>query len=110
KPATDEEFTKVQQNAVLQLPGGWETNGAVLSALEEQVKYNRGDDYWTNYASRVRNLTVKDIQTAAGKVIKPSQMVWIVVGDRAKIEQGIRELNIGDIQVMQAEKVEAKAY
>lgn len=110
KPATDEEFGKVQQNAVLQLPGGWETNGAVLSALEEQVKYNRGDDYWTNYASRVRNLTVKDVHAAAGKVIKPSQMVWIVVGDRTKIEQGIRELNIGEIQVMQAEKVEAKAF
>jgi zinc protease len=110
KPATEEEFSKVQQNAVLKLPGGWETNGAVLSALEEQVKYNRGDDYWTNYASRIRNLKVSDIQTAAGKVIKPTQMVWIVVGDRSKIEQRIRELNLGEVQVMEAEKVEAKAF
>jgi hypothetical protein len=37
-------------------------------------------------------------------------MVWIVVGDRSKIEKGIRELNLGDVQVMEAEKVETKAF
>lgn len=109
KPATEEEFTKVQQNAVMQLPGGWETNGAVLGALEEQMKYNRGDDYWNNYANKIRNLKVKDIQAAATKVIKPDQMVWIVVGDRAKIEKDIRDLKLGDVEIIEAEKTSPKA-
>ncbi|HVF97089.1 MAG TPA: pitrilysin family protein [Flavisolibacter sp.] len=110
KPATQEEFSKVQQNAVLQLPGGWETNAAVLGALEEQVKYNRGDDYWDKYAGRLRSMTVKDIQGAATKVIKPEQMVWIVVGDRAKIEKDIRDLNLGEVQIIEAEKPAKKAF
>ncbi len=110
KPATAEEFSKVQQNAVLQLPGGWETNASVLYALEEQVKYNRGDDYWPGYAGRIRNLTVSDIQNAANKVIKPSQLTWIIVGDRSKIEKGIAELNLGEIHLIAAEDKESKGF
>ena len=110
KPPTAEEFAKVQQNAVLQLPGGWETNAAVLSALEEQVKYNRGSDYWTNYASKIRNMTLKDITAASTKVVRPSQMVWIIVGDRNKIEKGIAELNLGEIRFIDSEGREKKGF
>jgi predicted Zn-dependent peptidase len=110
KPATQEEFDKVQANAVMQLPGGWETNGAVIAALEEQVKYNRGKDYWPNYANKIRMLTLKDIQAAAGKVIKPGEMTWLIVGDRKKIEKGIRDLNLGEIHFINSEGKETKTF
>jgi zinc protease len=29
-------------------------------------------------------------------------LIWIVVGDRAKIEAGIRELNLGEIRFIDA--------
>ncbi len=111
KPATEEEFSKVQQNAVLQLPGGWETNAAVLRALEEQVKYNRGDDYWPTYSTKIRNMKLQDINTAAKKVVKPSQMVWVIVGDRSKIEKGITELKLGELHFIDSEgKEKGKAF
>ncbi|HUQ97534.1 MAG TPA: pitrilysin family protein [Chitinophagaceae bacterium] len=110
KPATAEEFAKVQQNAVMQLPGGWETNGAVLRALEEQVKYNRGDDYWTSYASKIQNMNLQQINAAAQNVVKPSQMVWVIVGDRSKIEKGIRDLKLGDIHFIDSEGKEEKGF
>lgn len=109
-PPTKEEFGKVQGNAVLQLPGGWETNSAVLNALEEQVKYNRGNTYWPNYASMIRKLTVNDIQSAAKKVIDPSKFTWVIVGDKAKIEKDIRDLNLGEIHVIDTEGKEVKAF
>ncbi|HEY9362955.1 MAG TPA: pitrilysin family protein [Chitinophagaceae bacterium] len=108
--ATAEEFEKVQNNAVLQLPGGWETNSAVLSALEEQVKYNRGKNYWPEYAGKIRNMTVKDIQAAATKVIKPGEMTWIIVGDRSKIEQKIRDLKLGEVHIIDSEGKENKGF
>lgn len=110
KPATAEEFSKVQQNAVLQLPGGWETNGSVLRALEEQVKYNRPDDYWSTYAARIRNMNLQQINTAAQAVVKPSQMVWVIVGDRSKIEKGISELKLGEIHFIDTEGKEKKTF
>ncbi|HEU4860084.1 MAG TPA: pitrilysin family protein, partial [Chitinophagaceae bacterium] len=110
KPATQEEFSKVQANAVMQLPGGWETNGAVVAALEEQVKYNRGKDYWPNYANKIKNLSLKDIQLAATKVIQPGQMTWLIVGDRKKIEKSIRDLNLGEIHFITTEGKEIKTF
>lgn len=42
-----------------------------------------------------------DTANAAGRsYIRPEQLVWVVVGDRAKIEPGIRALNLGDVQVL----------
>ena len=110
KSATIDEFNKVQTNAVLQLPGGWETNAAVLGALEEQVKYNRGKDYWTNYANKIRNLTLQDIHNASKKVINPDQMTWLIVGDRKKIEESIRKLNLGEIHFIDTEGKEKKIF
>jgi len=109
-PATQEEFNKVQANAVMQLPGGWETNAAVVAALEEQVKYNRGKDYWPNYANKIKNLSLKDIQLAATKVIQPGQMTWLIVGDRKKIEKSIRDLNLGEVHFITTEGKETKTF
>ncbi len=30
-------------------------------------------------------------------------MVWVIVGDRAKIEGGIRELKIGELRILDAD-------
>jgi zinc protease len=109
KPATAAEFAKVQRNAVLQLPGNWETSDAVLSAMEEMVLYNRGADYWPQYAQKVRTLTLADINTAAKNLVKPGQLTWVIVGDRKKIEAGIRELKLAEVHFLDAEGREQKA-
>jgi zinc protease len=103
KPATDVEFKRVQGNAVLQLPGNWETNYAVSSSLQNNIIYNRKLSYLDNYATMLQNLSLNAIQDASKKVIKPSSLTWVIVGDRAKIENGIRELNIGTIKYIDSE-------
>jgi len=97
KPITDLEFNKVQGNAVSQLPGEWETNNAVLASLQQAIKYNRGISYLNTYADMLRGLKIADIQKSAVKIVKPENLTWLIVGDRSKIEQGIRELNLGTI-------------
>jgi len=108
KPATDLEFNKVRSNAVSQLPGSWETNDAVLGALQESIQYDRGVGYLNNYAAMLQQLKVADIQKAATKIIKPSNLTWLMVGDRAKIESSIKELNIGSIRYIDTEGNEVK--
>ncbi len=87
-----------------------QTIAAVIRALEEQVKYNRGDDYWPTYSTKIRNMNLQDINMAAQKVVKPSQMIWVVVGDRSKIEKGIRDLNLGEIHFIDSEGKEKKVF
>ena len=108
KPATEAEFNKVRGNSILQLPGTWETNGAVLGSLQEAIMYDRGISYLNNYAAMLQNLQLGNIQNTAKKVIKPNGLTWVIVGDRAKIEKGIQELNIGPIKYIESEGKEVK--
>lgn len=108
KPATQEEFNKVQNNALLQLPGIWETNYAVMNALQDVITYNRGNEYLTNYPAMLRKLTLDDIKKGSLKIIKPNNLIWVIVGDRSKIENGVKELNIGPIKYLSAEGEEVK--
>jgi zinc protease len=96
-PATDEEIAKVKDNNTLSLPGRWETAAAVLRDIGEIVTYDLPDDYWDTYADSVRSVSSEQISEAAEQIIKPDNLVWVVVGDREKIEGRIRELELGEI-------------
>ncbi len=96
-PATDEELNKVKNNNTLSLPGRWETANAVLRDIAVIVAYDLPDNYWDTYVENVRNLSLKQIAESADSVIKPDNLVWVVVGDREIIEPKIRELELGEI-------------
>ena len=51
----------------------------------------------------MRALTLRDMATAAEKLIRPESMIWVVVGDRSKIEAGVRELNYGEVKSIDAD-------
>lgn len=103
KPITAEEFQNAKNNAVLALPGQWETMGTVLGSLEEIVQYGLPDDYYQKYPGLVQKLTMADLSKAATKTIHPQSVIWIVVGDRARIEPKIRELGYSRIAVIDAD-------
>lgn len=109
RPATEAEFKKVQGNAVLQLPGIWETNGSVLNTLQNALNYERGMSYLQNYASMLQHMKLSDVQKAAARIIQPAHITWVIVGDRSKIEKGIKELNIGPVQFIDSEGAENKS-
>jgi zinc protease len=75
----------------------------VLRDIGEIVDFDLDDNYWNTYADSVRNLSIDQISTAASDVVQPGRMIWVVVGDRQKIESGIRELEIGDIATLDAD-------
>lgn len=103
KPANTDEFDRTQNDRVLALPGRWETFNAVQGALGYIVQYGLPDNYYQTYADKVRNLKLDATNAAAQKVLKPSAMTWVVVGDRAKIEAGVRELNLGEVRIIDAD-------
>ena len=77
--------------------------GAVAGSLSDIVTYGLDDRYFDTYGDRVRALTPSDVSAAAKAVIHPERLVWVVVGDRSKIESGIRELNLGEIRFIDAD-------
>ena len=102
-PANDEELQKALANQTLQLAGQWETINAVRGSMQQIVRFGLQDDYWNNYAESVLSLDLDRIENAAEEVVRPENLVWIVVGDRAVIEEGIAALNLGEIHVIDAD-------
>jgi zinc protease len=103
RPVTPEELAKAQANLTLSLPGQWETIGAVGGSVAEIVRFDLPHDYYATFASNVRALQVADVSGAARETVQPDKLVWVVVGDRAKIESGIRELNLGPLSFLDAD-------
>jgi zinc protease len=67
------------------------------------VRFNLPDDYYASYPRKVHALAVNDLAKAAGDVVRPDNLVWVIVGDRAKIETDIRDLGWGDTQLLDAD-------
>ncbi|MGE0351901.1 MAG: M16 family metallopeptidase [Gemmatimonadales bacterium] len=103
KPATSDELGRAKATLTLTLPGRWETMGAVLGSISEMVTFGLPDNYYDSYAARVRSLTTTAMTPAAKEVVHPDNMIWVVVGDRAKIEPGIKALNLGEVRVIDAD-------
>ena len=103
KPVTADELKASQNGLTLTLPGQWETMNAVLGSINEIVTYGLPDNYYETYASKVDALTPAEMTPAAKVVIAPDRLIWVVVGDRTKIEAGIRELNLGEIHLIDAD-------
>ncbi|MEL7304847.1 MAG: pitrilysin family protein [Myxococcota bacterium] len=99
KPITQLEFDRIVKNFVRRLPGQFETTSAVLSAMLENQRFGRKQDYVSTLASQYRALGLADAKRAAQEVIDPKDLIWLVVGDRKTIEPEIRKLGLGEIQV-----------
>jgi len=103
RPVTEEELARVQDQETLSMPGSRETVNGVIGSIADIIEHNLPDNYYETLPARIRGLTVQDMKTAAERLLHPNKMVWVVVGDRAKIEKGIRELNFGELKLVDAD-------
>jgi zinc protease len=100
KPPTADELAKVQKNMTLRLPGSWETMGAVSNTIGDLVTYGLPDDYVETYPKKVRALNLDAVSEVAKMLIHPNNLIWVIVGDRSKIEASVRELGYGEVKYL----------
>jgi predicted Zn-dependent peptidase len=103
KPLTHEEIEKIKVGDVRSMPGEYQTTGSVLGAIAGITLYDRPDDYVQTLKPRIDAQSDAAVQAAAVEVIKPEALTWVVVGDLKKIEKPIRDLKIGDVQIVDAD-------
>jgi zinc protease len=100
RPPTPAELNTQRTNTLLGMGSRWETSGAVIGSLIEIERVGLPADYWSSYADKYRAVTPADVQAAAKAIIPDQNHVWVIVGDRAKIEKGVRELNLGEVRIV----------
>jgi zinc protease len=102
-PVAGPELTMAQDGMTRTMPGEWETQRAVAASIGELVRFGLPDDYFATFPGKVRALKTGDVDATAKKTLMPDKMVWVVVGDRAKIEAGIKELGWGEVKYLDAD-------
>ena len=80
----------------------WEAATAVGGSLDSMLEYGLPDDYWDKMATNYKALTVADMVSASKTLIPDQNHIWVVVGDRAKIEKDVRGLNLGEVHIVDA--------
>jgi zinc protease len=103
RPATAEEVTKIRNRDVRALSGRYETNAAVAGAITEMITFGRPDNYVRTLKGRIEAQTDDGVRAAAREALDPARLTWVVIGDLAKIEQPIRDLKLGTVQVLDAD-------
>jgi zinc protease len=72
-----------------------------MSGIEDIVSNERDFNYLNTLSDKRNAILLKDVRVAAEKYIDPNSWTWVIVGDLSKIEEDIRNLNIGDVQIIE---------
>ena len=103
RPVAGDEFTSIMRGTVSRLPARFETLTSLESAALQMVNLNLAPDYWSTYATRVRALSEGHLAAASKRYVRPDEIIWVVVGDLRKIEEGVTSLQLGEVSRLNLE-------
>ena len=98
----DEEMTLMVKGKTLPLPGRFATSSSVINYIMSNEHYGRPYYYAETLSDKYKSLTPKMLQQTAKDNLRPDAMYWVIVGDLSNIEENIRSLNLGDVEVWDA--------
>jgi zinc protease len=103
KPMTAEELALAKDSQSRSLPGMFEGSNEAAGALAEIFLYDLSPDYYAKLPERLSAVTAADAETVAQKYLHPDQMILVCVGDRAKFEADLKKLDLGSIEIRDAD-------
>jgi len=99
KPATAEELQRVKLNRTRSLPGQFATRRGFLRSMISSDSYGLPYDHAESTAARVDAVTLDGVNCRAKSLMRPGELTWVIVGDLSLIEQKVRSLNYGEVEV-----------
>ncbi|HET9743741.1 MAG TPA: pitrilysin family protein [Terriglobales bacterium] len=99
EPLSADEIAMAKSAVARSLPGEFESTGRTARTISQLFLYDLPDDYYRTLPSKIENVSSDEVQRVTMQYIDPAKMSIVIVGDKAKIESGIKELNLGDFQM-----------
>jgi len=81
------------------LPGRFERGTDAAATFAELFTYDMPLNYFSTLPERINAVTTEQAQSMAKKYILPEKMIVLAVGDRAKIEEDMKKLNFGKVEI-----------
>jgi zinc protease len=97
KPITDEELDKAKNYIALGYPDNFSSVGSIAGQLAEMVQYDLPESYFNDFIGKVLSVKKEDVRRVAKKYVDTDDLAIIIVGDKTKIEKGLKETKIGKI-------------
>lgn len=94
QPVSSVEYQRVTEGAIRGLPNQFETNGDVLAAIAKNDRLGRPEDYYVRLAATYRAIDARRIGAAAGQYLQPTDLTWVIVGDRKVVEPQLQGLGL----------------
>jgi zinc protease len=94
RPITEEELDAAKAGILQGYPASFERSGMVLNHLIQLLVFDLPDDYFETVGPSITAVSLEDAHRIASERIKDDCIQLLVVGDREKIESGLRELGI----------------
>ena len=98
RPLTDAELRLSKDNIIRSLPGNFESARGVNGQLADLWTFGLPIDYYTKLPAQIEGVTSADAQAAAEKYVHPENLILIAVGDKTKIEAGLKDLKLGPVE------------
>jgi zinc protease len=98
KPLTDAELRLSKDSIVRSLPGNFESAESVNGELANLWLFGLPMDYFTKLPAQIEAVTSADAEQAAAKHVRPQNLLVIAVGDKAKIEAGLKDLKLAPVE------------
>jgi predicted Zn-dependent peptidase len=99
------ELQRAKNYVALSYPSSFQTVGQIAGELAELVQYNLPDSYFNEYIEKIVKVSQAELQAAARKHLDPERVEIVIVGDRAKVEAGLKTLGLGELRLMTIEEV-----
>ncbi|MFC1483547.1 M16 family metallopeptidase [Candidatus Neomarinimicrobiota bacterium] len=100
EPVPEAELNKARNSVALSYPESFQTISAIAGQLNNVAIYGLPDDYFNTYTERMLAVSVDDVNRVAREYIDPENLAIVVVGDKEKIEEGLKALEYGPVKVL----------
>jgi zinc protease len=102
---TDAELAKAKASLVLAIPDDLETTSQIAGELATLGIFGLSLDEKREFARKVNAVTKADVQRVARLYVPEDRVLVTVVGDLAKVRAGIEALKLGEITVLDVNRV-----
>lgn len=96
---TSAEMILSKDSIARSLPGRFERGTEAAATFADLFTYDLPLDFYSTLPERINAVTIEQVQAVAQKYIRPEKMIVLAVGDRAKIEEEMKKLNLGKMEI-----------
>jgi zinc protease len=102
RPATANEIDRIKLNRTRTLPGSFATNSGFLNSMVSSNNYGLPFNHAESSADRIATVTLNDVHAVAESIVDSGELTWLIVGDLEMVEEEVRALSYGDVEVWDA--------